>query len=203
MPTIPEETTAKYSATIKDENGNAIAASALDALLLTVYNAEDETTIRTTMDALNANGVTVSEAGGLVWLMEPYETKINDLTIAINDTEDRVALFEYYYSSPSAGTMASNAFTTTSGSDSVSVAHSAHALAVNDHVVFVNAENVGGLELDGLWLVESITNPNTYVIRHRTAATASATGGGTPEFYYNGKSSKWLYKFKVKRVDTI
>jgi len=203
MPTILEETTAKYTGTLTDQDGNAIADTALDALLLTVYNADDETIIRTTLDALNTNGVTIDGSGNIEWIMEPYETKINDLTIEINDSEARVALFEYYYSAISSGTMSSNPFTTTEDSSSVSVSHSAHALSVDDHVVFVNADDVGGLEMDGIWLVESITDPNTYVIRHRTAATSSETAGGTPEFYYNGKSAKHQYRFNVKRVDTV
>lgn len=203
MATVLEETTNKYTATIKDQDGTAVPSSSLDAMTLTVYNETSETIIRTTMDALNTNGVTVDANGLVTWTMRPYETKIVDLTINVEDTEDRVALFEYYYSSLSSGTMASNAFTTVSGESTVSVSHAAHGLAVDDNVVFIGVDDVGGLELDGLWLVSEITDPNTYVIRHRSAATSSETGGGTPEFYYNGKSGKHRLKFKVRRVDTV
>lgn len=202
MATILEETTAKFTAVVKDQNGVAVPASSLDTLQLTVYDQDTEVILRTTTNALNANGVTVDASGNLTWTLRPYETKISNLTIDVEDTEDKVALFEYSYSALKAGTL-TNAFTTTLDSSLVSVSDIAHALAVNDSVIFVGVEDVGGLELDGQFLVVSITDANTYVIRHRGTATSTATGGGTCNYYYNGKVGKDVYKYKVKRVDVL
>lgn len=202
MATILEETTAKFTAVVKDQDGTAIPYTSLDTLQLTVYDQDTETVLRTTTDALNSNGVTVDASGNLTWILEPYETKISNLTIDIEATEDKVALFEYSYSALKTGTI-TDGFTTTSGSSSVSVSDNAHALAVNDSVIFVGVDDVGGLELDGQFLVTEITDSNTYVIRHRGTATSTATGGGTCNYYYNGKVGKDVYKYKVKRVDVL
>lgn len=202
MPTILEETTAKYTATVTDQDGSAVPAASLDTVHLTVYNKSDEAIIRTTLDALNVNGVTIDSNGALTWLMEPYETKITDRTIEIDDKEDHVALFEYSWNALKTNTL-TDKITTTSGSSSVSIEDSAHGLSVDDHVIFTGADDVGGLEMDGLFLVTSITDPNNYVISHRSEATSSETGGGTFTYFYNGKVGKHKYPFKVQRVDVL
>lgn len=86
----------------------------------------------------------------------------------------------------STGTL-TNPFTTTNASADVSVADTAHGLAVGDVVFFENAAAVGGVPADELntrHVVKSVTDANNYVIEVVTPASSSATGGGTVDFQY-------------------
>ena len=81
------------------------------------------------------------------------------------------------------GTLGADPFTTTSSSTQVSVADTGHDLAVNDRVSFSGSDAVGGITPDGAYTVTSVTDANTYVITHASAATSSATGGGAAVAY--------------------
>lgn len=86
----------------------------------------------------------------------------------------------------STGTL-TNPFTTTNASTDVSVADTAHGLAVGDVVFFENAAAVGGVPADELntrHVVKSVTDANNYVIEVTTPAASGATGGGTITFQY-------------------
>lgn len=83
----------------------------------------------------------------------------------------------------SAGTL-SDPFTTTSGSDIVEVADTSHGRTVNSWVEFANANNVGGLDLNGEWQVVNVIDSDNYEIQHSSAATSDATGGGTVDYAY-------------------
>ena len=93
---IFEGSTPKITATVKDEDGAALAASALQSLTLTYYNKADGAIInsRDGQDALNANNVTVSAAGALVWKLLAADTAIIDTTIKAGNDEIHIALFE-------------------------------------------------------------------------------------------------------------
>ena len=82
-------------------------------------------------------------------------------------------------SADSTPTLGLNPITTTSGSATISVAHTSHGLIVGNFVTFTGATDVGGLTLNDVEMeVTGVPNPNTYELRVATTATSSATGGG-------------------------
>lgn len=74
-------------------------------------------------------------------------------------------------------------FTTTASSTTVTVAHTAHSRPVGSYVNFSGATAVGGITIDGEYVVTTVT-ANTYTIEHSAAATSSANGGGTVAYKY-------------------
>lgn len=81
------------------------------------------------------------------------------------------------------GTLPNDPFTTTISSADVSVGHTTHGRIAGDTVVYDGATAVGGITIDGEYLVTSVTDPDNYVITHTSAATSSATGGGAAVTY--------------------
>jgi len=71
-----------------------------------------------------------------------------------------------------------NPFTTTSGSRVVTVTDADHGAIDGDYVTFSGASLVGGLDLNGEYRIDYV-DTNTYTITAASAATSSATGGGT------------------------
>ena len=69
-------------------------------------------------------------------------------------------------------------FTTTDGSDVVTVADAAGGYGVGDFVTFSGASAVGGLDLNGEFVVQTV-GLSEYTIQAATNATSTATGGGT------------------------
>jgi hypothetical protein len=76
--TVNEGTSARYTGTLRDESGAVVPASSLDSLTLTLFDVATETIInaRDDQDVLNAHGVTISEAGEIVWTIEPDDNVI-------------------------------------------------------------------------------------------------------------------------------
>jgi hypothetical protein len=72
----------------------------------------------------------------------------------------------------------SNPFATTNASTTVTVTDSAHGAANGDFVSFSNAAPVGGLDLNNEYQL-TVIDTNTYTITASSAATSTATGGGT------------------------
>jgi hypothetical protein len=72
----------------------------------------------------------------------------------------------------------SNPFTTVNLSKTVTVTDVDHAAVTGDYVTFSNVATVGGLDLNGEYSIVYV-DVNTYRITSGTAATSSATGGGT------------------------
>lgn len=76
---VLEQTTPRYTATVTDDAGNAIGAGSLLTLLLTVYVIKSDGTItylRNDQNALNANNVTLDNAGALVWQVQIADTTL-------------------------------------------------------------------------------------------------------------------------------
>jgi len=75
----------------------------------------------------------------------------------------------------------SNPFTTTSGSATVTVTDANGGYKNGDYVTFSNVSTVGGLDLNGEFVVSltAISAANTYTITASSNATSSATGGGS------------------------
>ena len=72
-----------------------------------------------------------------------------------------------------------NPFSTTNTSAIVTVTEVDHGAVPNDFVTYSNATAVGGLTLNGTFQVTSVIDPDTYTITANSAATSTATGGGT------------------------
>lgn len=102
---VREKCTAVYTATIKDENGVALASASLTTLTLTLYDQASGTIInsRDAQDILNTHNVTVSALGVLVWTMQPADNAIVGTSVAAGYRERHVALFQWTWS---AGTKA-------------------------------------------------------------------------------------------------
>lgn len=74
-------------------------------------------------------------------------------------------------------------FSTTAGSPIVAVGDTVHGAAAGDWVYLVATVSVGGLILQGFYLVASVIDANTYTIVAASAATATvANGGAVPRF---------------------
>jgi len=71
-----------------------------------------------------------------------------------------------------------NAFGTIAASSTVSVAHAAHGLTVGQKVKFSAASAVGGLTVEGEYMVAGVTDADTYTITHASAAASTAGPGG-------------------------
>ena len=86
---------------------------------------------------------------------------------------------QYYDITPiRAAAILSNPFTTTNTSTTVLVTDSAHGAANGDFVSFSNVATVGGLNLNNEYQL-TVIDADTYNITASSAATSTATGGGT------------------------
>jgi len=73
-----------------------------------------------------------------------------------------------------------NPFTTTNGSNTVSVSHEGHGFSVNDKVTFTGSATVAGLDLNRTFFVDNVTSTGyTIQVPVGETATADTTGGGT------------------------
>ena len=76
-------------------------------------------------------------------------------------------------------TLGTNPLTVSSGSATISVAHSNHGLAVGNFVTFTGASAVGGITPNNVEMeVTGVPNANTYEVGFTSTASSSATGGG-------------------------
>ena len=100
---LDEKTLAKYTATIKDEAGAAIATADITTLTLTLYDVETGTIInsRNAQNVHNTNNVTVSSKGVLAWTIQALDNAIVGTRRRAGQYEKHVALFEYTWSSGS------------------------------------------------------------------------------------------------------
>ena len=78
----------------------------------------------------------------------------------------------------------SNPFSTTSGSTTVTVTDAGFSPEVGDFVVFTGASAVGGLTISGEYEITSVPSGTTYTITAASAASSTATGGGTVTAQY-------------------
>jgi len=88
----PERTTRKLTATVQDENGDAIPGSALTTMTMTLYSEHDLAIVNSRDDTdIKAS---VSEVGGLSLLLTPDDMQI--LNDALLDERHRL-LIEWEY----------------------------------------------------------------------------------------------------------
>jgi len=72
-----------------------------------------------------------------------------------------------------------NPFATVNASKVVTVTASSSGAVLGDFVTFSGASAVGGITINGEYQIQSIVDTNTFTILAATAATSTATGGGT------------------------
>jgi hypothetical protein len=77
-----------------------------------------------------------------------------------------------------------NAFTTVSGDKTVTVSDTAHGLAIGQKVEFLTSVTVGGINMQGVWVVDTVPSANTYTFEHGSAAGSNAGPTGTAEYQY-------------------
>lgn len=73
----------------------------------------------------------------------------------------------------------SDPFDTTEDSTEVTVSHTAHGALAGHTVIFDGATAVGGLTIDGAYEIAEVTDADSYTITAASAATSTATGGGS------------------------
>lgn len=93
----------------------------------------------------------------------------------------------------STGTL-TNPFTTMNTLTTILMTHVAHGRSVGDHVYFSGATAVGGVLINGEYIVTVVPDANHYQFDSGIVATSGATGGGTVTFQY---------EIPVGQVDTI
>lgn len=198
-----QETTGKYTANLVDEDGVAIAGSSLNVMQITVFDLKSGTILRTTEDCLNSGDVTIDSAGLVTWNIQPYETQIVGENVPFNSTEQHFALFEVLYNASATHTATSFTFGSTVDTKLVTVNKTAHGLSVNDHVAFVDADPIGGIELDGLAIVTDVADVDNFTIKCKTTATSTDSQAQTCDAYFGGTAAKHAYQFSVRRVDAV
>ena len=76
-------------------------------------------------------------------------------------------------------TLGASPIATTSGSKLVTITHTLHGADVNSFVTFSGATAVGGLTIVGEYEIVNVINSNSYSIIAASAASGTATGGGS------------------------
>lgn len=111
-------------------------------------------------------------------------TSLDGLTWTALGTEKKLYLWQdsvLYDITPlrDSGTLATDPFTTTISTNVVSVNDPDHGAQAGDYVRFSGATAVGGLTVNGEYIVASVTDQDNYTIVDDETATSSATGGGS------------------------
>lgn len=77
---ITEGTTPHFTATLKDEAGATVAGASLTAARLTYYSVQSGAIVnaRSNQNVLNANNVTISGAGAVLWKLLEADTILVD-----------------------------------------------------------------------------------------------------------------------------
>lgn len=99
--TVTERSSARYTATLLDENGAAVALVVMTSLKLWLRDVATEEYIngREAQDVLNANNMTFHATSGLLtWLVQPADNAILSGDSGI-ETETHEAIFEAKWSS--------------------------------------------------------------------------------------------------------
>jgi hypothetical protein len=87
----------------------------------------------------------------------------------------------------------SGPFSTTSGSNIVTVTDASYLPNIGDYVVFSGGSAVGGLTITGEYVVTNVTSSTTYQITTVNNATSTATGGGSVTVQYEYPSGSNVF----------
>ena len=86
-----------------------------------------------------------------------------------------------------------NPFSTVNLSKTVTVTDSSYSPSVGDTVIFSGASAVGGITINGSYVITSIVSTSKYTITASSAATSAATGGGTVTAQYDYPIGNTVY----------
>lgn len=196
-----EETSNQIKATIKDEHGHVLDQSAFTFVLLTLYEKDSKTLLTPT--AVVSGGQLTIDAGALSWDLLPRDTNLIDDDIEPGTgMETHTALLEFCHGAELVEDLV-DPFATTADSYLITVEHPAHDLIAGDHVWYTSEDDVGGLTLTGLFLVQSVIDVDSYRVLAHRVATSTATGGGNVVAYRKGYSNKAEISFKVVKADVL
>jgi hypothetical protein len=78
----------------------------------------------------------------------------------------------------STGTLGNNPFSTTSGSPNIVVGQTLHGLNAGDTAIFTGASTFNNVTMNGTFIVQTVTDANTYNLIATTTANATSSGGG-------------------------
>jgi hypothetical protein len=81
------------------------------------------------------------------------------------------------------GTLGTNPFTTTNGSNSVEVTQTGHGVNPGDTVIYAGATTFNGVTMNGTFLCATSIDANHYTVTANTTATGSGSGGGSSVTY--------------------
>ncbi len=192
-----EETHARITATLQNEHSDNLSASDFDMILLTLHSTKSGTFLRKTIPATDL--ITLDD-GDFAWLLQPRDTDLIDESKTAPETH--VATFEFAHSADQVHDLV-DAFAVTAESNVITVTHPLHGLALKEHVWFNVEEEVGGLSLTGLFVVQEVVDENTYrTVAHRDA-DSTAAGGGLVVAYLRAYSNKWVLSHTVTKADQI
>ena len=196
---MPELASGVIKGLVVDDEQAVLGSGTVEALLLTTYVADDNRTVvnsRLLQNVLNQNQVTLDAAGNMAFYVQPADNVIVDTTLVTDAKEQHVAHFVWCWGSTSNGTL-SNAIATTESSTTVTVTHASHGYSVGQTVFLVDADEVGGLNVNGVRVIATTPTANTYTFEHPSAATATeSNGGGTGIDYFH-----WSDRAKVARKE--
>lgn len=85
----------------------------------------------------------------------------------------------YYDETPLRATNILNGPFTSNGTTTVTVTDASGGFAIGDYVTFSNASTVGGVDLNGEYVIQSIPSTTTYTITASSAVPATVGGGGS------------------------
>lgn len=121
--------------------------------------------------------------GSSLWLREWQTLSLSQGTgryPLANDTIDVVqAILRENNGSRISVTLGADPITTASGSATVMITDTAHGAQIGENVNLSGATAVGGLTLSGDVSIAGITNANAYTVTASSAASSTATGGGS------------------------
>ncbi len=194
-----EETHARITATLRDDNGDDLSLTDFDLVLLTIHSKRPFAFLRKTT---NAAGLIDLVDGEFSWLLQPRDTDLVDGS-KVGATEGHVATFEFAHASDRVDDLV-DPFSVTSGSSVVTVTHPGHGLEVGEHVSFDATDEVGGLSLSGLFLVTEVVDADTFrTAAHQNATATAADAGGAVVAYLRPYSNKWVLDHSVKQADLM
>jgi hypothetical protein len=80
--------------------------------------------------------------------------------------------------------LAANPISTVNGSNIVTITDGNYSPSVGDYVIITSSATVGGISINGEYIVKSVPSPTTYTIQASANAGSTASGGGTVSIQY-------------------
>lgn len=81
------------------------------------------------------------------------------------------------------GTLGPDPIDTINGSNLITVGDPGHNLNPGDQIIFSGASSVGGVDVNGSWIVNTVIDANSYTFLFTSNATSTANGGGSSISY--------------------